>query len=107
MIDFQVRKDDLHETRFEDAGPPDLADGEVLLGVDSFGLTTNNITYALMGDAMSYWNFFPAEGDWAHVPVWGFADVTASKADGVPEGTRVFGYLPPATEELLFVFGSN
>jgi hypothetical protein len=49
-----------------------------------------------MGDAMSYWSFFPAEDGWAHVPVWGFADVTASRADGVPEGTRVFGYLPPA-----------
>jgi Protein of unknown function (DUF2855) len=69
----------------------------VLLAVDSFGLTTNNITYALMGEAMSYWEFFPAEDGWAHVPVWGFADVAASKADGVPEGTRVFGYLPPAS----------
>ena len=26
----------------------------------SFGLTTNNITYAVMGDAMNYWDFFPA-----------------------------------------------
>jgi Protein of unknown function (DUF2855) len=49
-----------------------------------------------MGDAMSYWNFFPVEGGWAHVPVWGFADITASKAESVPEGTRVFGYLPPS-----------
>jgi len=68
----------------------------VLLAVDSFGLTTNNITYALMGEAMNYWNFFPAEEGWGRVPVWGFADVVASKADGVPEGTRVYGYLPPA-----------
>jgi Protein of unknown function (DUF2855) len=69
----------------------------VLLGIDSFGLTTNNITYALMGEAMNYWNFFPAEDGWARVPVWGFADVAESKAEGVPEGTRVFGYLPPAS----------
>jgi hypothetical protein len=69
----------------------------VLLGVDAFGLTTNNITYAVMGEAMSYWGFFPAEDGWGHMPVWGFADVTASKADGVPEGTRIFGYLPPAS----------
>ncbi len=63
--------------------------------MDTFGLTTNNITYAVMGDAMSYWEFFPAENGWARVPVWGFADVVATKADGVPEGTRIFGYLPP------------
>jgi hypothetical protein len=69
----------------------------VLLGVDAFGLTTNNVTYALMGEAMKYWEFFPAEDGWSHLPVWGFAEVTASRADGVPEGTRVFGYLPSAS----------
>jgi hypothetical protein len=68
-----------------------------LLGVDSFGLTTNNITYAVMGETMNYWSFFPAEEGWARMPVWGFADVVASEADGVPEGTRIFGYLPPAS----------
>ena len=31
------------------------------------------------------------------MPVWGFADVVASEAEGVPEGTRIFGYLPPAS----------
>jgi hypothetical protein len=70
----------------------------VLLAVDSFGLTTNNITYAVMGDRMNYWEFFPAaEQGWARMPVWGFADVSASEAEGVPEGTRIFGYLPPSS----------
>jgi Protein of unknown function (DUF2855) len=69
----------------------------VLLGVDSFGLTTNNITYAVMGEAMNYWDFFPAEDGWGHMPVWGYADVVDSKAEGVPEGIRVYGYLPPAS----------
>ena len=87
----------MHQTRVEDSEPPELADGEVLLAVDAFGLTTNNITYALMGEAMNYWGFFPAEDGWAHLPVWGFADVVASKAEGVPEQTRVFGYLPSAS----------
>jgi Protein of unknown function (DUF2855) len=74
----------------------------VVLGVDVFGLTTNNITYALLGEAMNYWKFFPAEEEgWAHLPVWGFADVAASKAEGVPEGTRVFGYLPSGSHLLV------
>lgn len=64
--------------------------------MDAFGLTTNNITYAVMGEAMNYWEFFPAEDGWGRVPVWGFADVLATKADRVPQGTRIFGYLPPA-----------
>ena len=51
-----------------------------------------------MGEAMNYWDFFPVdENGWAHMPVWGFADVVDSKAEGVPEGTRIFGYLPPAS----------
>ncbi len=41
-----------------DAGT--LAPGEVLLRIDRFSLTTNNITYAAFGDAMmKYWSFFP------------------------------------------------
>jgi hypothetical protein len=76
---------------------PELEPGEVLLGVDLFGLTTNNITYVVMGDAMNYWKFFPAEAPWGHMPVWGYADVAASQADGVPEGTRVYGYFPCAS----------
>jgi hypothetical protein len=50
-----------------------------------------------MGETMNYWDFFPAEDGWARMPVWGFADVLASEADGVPQGTRVFGYLPPSS----------
>src|SRR5436190_683591 len=48
-------------------------------------------------ETSSYWDFFPAEDGWAQMPVWGFADVVASEADGVPEGTRVYGYLPPGS----------
>jgi NADPH:quinone reductase-like Zn-dependent oxidoreductase len=94
-VDFEVRKDDLKETRIADGEEPKLERGQVLLGVDTFGLTTNNITYALVGESMNYWDFFPAPDGWGRVPVWGFADVVASEADGVEEGTRVFGYLPP------------
>src|SRR4051812_28971189 len=96
-MDFLVRRDDLHETRIEEAQAPELQDGEALLAVDSFGLTTNNITYALMGDTMNYWDFFPAEDGWGQVPVWGFGEVESSKAEGVAEGTRVFGYFPPSS----------
>ncbi|HEU4979782.1 MAG TPA: DUF2855 family protein [Solirubrobacterales bacterium] len=64
--------------------------------MDSFGLTTNNITYAVKGNAMRYWEFFPAEDGWGRIPVWGFATVAASASDGISEGQRFYGYLPPA-----------
>ena len=82
--------------------PSGLAEGEVLLALDRFSLTTNNITYAAYGDAIGYWTVFPT-GDpaWGMMPVWGFADVIASRADGVEVGARVFGYFPIADTLLV------
>ena len=71
--------------------------GQALLRVDTFGLTANNVTYAVFGEAMSYWDFFPAEPGWGRVPMWGFAEVERSEAEGVEPGQRVFGYLPPSS----------
>ena len=62
--DFLIKRGDLHETRFEEVEPPAAGDGEAVLEVESFGLTANNITYAVMGEAMSYWNHFPAPEGW-------------------------------------------
>lgn len=47
-----------------------LGDGEILVKVDQFGLSSNNITYAALGDFMNYWKFFPTGQDgWGHMPV--------------------------------------
>jgi hypothetical protein len=100
-MDFLVAKDDLHSCRFEDAPAITLGPGQALLRVDAFGLTSNNITYAMFGEAMSYWSFFGAEEGWGRVPVWGFAEVSASEVPELEVGTRVFGYLPPSSELLV------
>ena len=97
-MDFLVAKDDLHRCRFLDEPAPALEQGQARLEVASFGLTSNNITYATFGETMSYWDFFPAGDGWGRMPVWGFAEVSASRADGLEEGARVFGYLPPSSE---------
>ena len=78
-----------------DPGP--LEEGEVDLALDLFSLTTNNITYAVFGDSIGYWTVFPTgEDGLGHMPVWGFADVKASRAEGIEPGARVFGYFPMA-----------
>ncbi|HUH80538.1 MAG TPA: DUF2855 family protein [Solirubrobacteraceae bacterium] len=100
-MDLLINKDDLHECRLVEAEPPAPADGQALLSVEHFGLTSNNITYAQFGREMSYWDFFPAEDGWGRMPVWGFAEVVESRAPGLPEGGRVYGYLPPSTELLV------
>jgi hypothetical protein len=75
-----------------------LQDGEVVLKIDRIAITTNNITYAAFGDAMHYWDFFPAGVEnWGHMPVWGFADVVLSTVKGVEVGERFYGYFPIAS----------
>jgi hypothetical protein len=100
-MDFLISKDDLHRTRFADSPAPELGPGQALLAVDAFGLTANNITYAVFGQAMSYWDFFAAEEGWGRMPVWGFAEVLDSRHESVKVGTRVYGYLPPSSEIVL------
>jgi hypothetical protein len=100
-VDFLIARDDLHRCRFLEGEAPELEPGQALLRVASFGLTSNNITYATFGEAMSYWSFFPAEEGWGRMPVWGFAEVSASRQEGLEEGMRVYGYLPPSTELLV------
>jgi hypothetical protein len=97
VSDFLVKRDDLRECRVEHSAPPDVEAGQALLRVDTFGLTANNVTYAVLGDAMSYWDFFPGPGGWGRVPTWGFAEVERSSVENVEPGTRLYGYLPPSS----------
>jgi hypothetical protein len=98
MTDFLVKRDDLRECRTAHSDElGELSPGQALLRVDRFGLTANNITYAVFGEMMSYWKFFPAQEGWGRVPVWGFAEIERSEAEGVEPGTRVYGYLPPSS----------
>ncbi len=100
-MDFLIARADLHDTRFEDSPAPAPDPGQAVLSVDRFGLTANNITYAAFGEAMSYWNFFPAPDGWGRMPVWGFATVAESRTEGLEEGARIYGYLPPSSELLV------
>lgn len=71
MSDFLVRRDDLRTCRVAESATPEPEDGQALLRVERFGLTANNITYAVFGDGMKYWDFFPAQDGWGRVPMWG------------------------------------
>lgn len=93
-----VRRDDPAQTHREpiDADAA-LPPGQARLRVESFALTANNVTYAMFGEAMHYWRFFPAPEPWGCVPVWGFASVEASACLGVAVGDRYWGFWPMAT----------
>jgi hypothetical protein len=94
MKTLEVRKDDLSKSRINAAEIPPLKDGEILVRVDRFALTANNITYGVVGEKIGYWNSFPAESGWGVIPVWGFADVERSNCDEIKVGERLYGYFP-------------
>ena len=96
---FLIHRTDLQQTQF--AADPDapparpLAEHQARLRIEHFALTANNLTYAAFGEAMKYWQFFPAaDPAWGCLPVWGFATVTESRISGLAVGRRVYGCLP-------------
>ena len=101
-IDVLVHREDIRrvETRAVTL-PADLREGQILLAVDKFALTSNNVTYASQGDRAGFWQFFPAPSPWGRLPVWGFGDVVASSHDRIAIGARVFGFLPMSTHLVL------
>ena len=101
MKELQIHKGDLTQTRLVEAPDPAIGDGEVLMEIEQFGFSSNNITYAVTGHTLRYWQFFPPQdepsGDWGLLPVWGFATVAESQCEDLPVGSRLFGYWPTAS----------
>ena len=107
---IDIDRDDITQAKLvEDAGAP-LAPGQVRVHLDSYAMTANNITYAvfgkpagLFGNDQGYWDFFAERDAPGRLPVWGFATVTESQADGVSAGDRFYGYYPMAENAVLTV----
>lgn len=92
-----ANKADLTDLTVNEEALPELGDGEVRLRIESFSVTANNVTYAVMGDQFGYWNFFPAQEGFGVVPMWGHAVVEQSQHSDIIVGERVYGYLPMGT----------
>lgn len=106
MAQFQVNRSNFAETRTVEApAASELAEGDIRVKINRFAFTANNITYAAAGDILGYWQFFPPLGEnsdgWGVIPVWGFAEVTESRVEGLPVGERLFGYFPPADQLVM------
>jgi hypothetical protein len=99
--DFLVDLSDVNRTKTR-SSHCSTTEGDVLLKVEQFAFTANNMTYALIGGATGwYWDFFPAPRGWGRIPVWGFGKVVASQIDHVETGEELFGYFPMSTHVLL------
>lgn len=102
--DLIVARDDLQQCKFIETAIPDAAElpeGALLIKVDRFAFTANNITYAVLGDELKYWELFPAPEGFGNIPVWGFGEVIASRHPDIAIGERLFGYFPMATHLMI------
>jgi len=99
---LEVDRSDLSHTRIVTLPDRDLQEGQILVTLDSFSLTSNNVTYGLFGDALNYWKFFPStEKGWGNIPVWGYATVEESLNDDIEPGERIYGLFPMTSSFLL------
>jgi hypothetical protein len=65
-----------------------LDENQVRLRIDRFAVTANNITYAVFGDMLAYWEFFPTELPFGQVPAMGWAEVVESNNPDIAVGGR-------------------
>src|SRR3981081_45543 len=102
--DFVVARNDLQQCKIIETQLPDaesLPAEALLVKVTRFAFTANNITYAVAGYQLKYWELFPAPKDFGNIPVWGFGEVIASKHPNVAVGETLFGYFPMATHLVI------
>jgi hypothetical protein len=104
---INIDRDDVTKTEIVSAST-EVGPGEILVKVDSYAMTANNITYAvfgkpsgLFGNDQGYWDFFAERDTPGRLPVWGFATVLVSSVEGVGPGDRFYGYYPMASHAVL------
>jgi hypothetical protein len=92
---LEVNRSAVHESRLVTSELAPLDDGQVRLRIDRFAVTANNITYAVFGDMLGYWDFFPTgDATWGRVPAMGWADVVESRNPHIETGGRYYGWFP-------------
>ena len=106
---IDIDRDDIASASLVEEPAVELAPGEIEVRLVSFAMTANNVTYATLGkpiglfpNGKGYWDFFSADGEGpGRLPVWGFATVNRSAAEGVAEGEALYGYFPMASHVRL------
>jgi hypothetical protein len=104
---INIDRDDVTKTELVTADTS-VSHGEILVQIDSYAMTANNVTYAvygkpsgLFGNDQGYWDFFAESNEPGRLPVWGFATVLVSDFEGVAPGDSFYGYYPMASHAVL------
>jgi hypothetical protein len=109
--------------------PQELPSDHILVKIDKFGFSANNVTYGVLGDneyfrselfrarpdqeltaiaRSSYFDFYPAPetpetSPKRHgiIPVWGFCTILSSSHPSIQPYQRLYGYLPMSRYALI------
>jgi len=90
VTEVWVNRNDYRNTKIVKTVARALEDGEVRVAIDKFGLTSNNVSYAVSGDMIGYWKYYPANDPWGKVPVWGIGEVVESNTANIAWRARPF-----------------
>ncbi len=101
VTELWVTRDELRQTKVVETDQSPLENGQIRVAIDKMGLTANNVSYAVSGEAIGYWKYYPTEGEWGKVPGWAMADVVESRSDTISVGERLWGFFPMASEVVL------
>lgn len=103
ILEIQVDRGDIRSAQAVTRPAAALAENQLRVAVHKFALTANNVTYAVAGESIGYWNFYPAEGGLGIVPVWGIGEVMESAHPDVGVGERLYGFFPMASHAILTI----
>ncbi|KAJ0310528.1 hypothetical protein COL5a_008052 [Colletotrichum fioriniae] len=104
-----ISKHDLskHETVALDLPLPQLGVSSIRVRTSLIGITSNNLSYAKLGDMLQWWNTWPVpldapapyndRAEWGIVPAWGFARVLESNIEAIPAKSLLYGYWPTSS----------
>ncbi|KAJ5555682.1 hypothetical protein N7535_008116 [Penicillium sp. DV-2018c] len=87
-----------------EAAQSELGESSVRIRPLLLSLTSNNLTYALMGGFLHWWDTYPVSPNypapyndpskWGIVPAWGYATIEESTIPDLAKGTLLYGFWP-------------
>ena len=102
LTELWVDRTNYRRTQVVSGDIPEPGANEILVAIDKFAMTANNVTYAASGDLFGYWQFYPTgEDPWRKVTVWGIGEVIESRVDGIDVGERLYGFFPMSSHVLM------
>ena len=73
-----------------------LKKAQSVFEIKELAFTANNVTYALCGESLRYWSFYPYSENEGILPAWGYAECIEPGESSLQRGQLFYGYWPAA-----------